>query len=102
MDRKERTIGKGVHLAKTSLHRDRGWQMDYPRVGSGQDLGFAKCAAKGVYPARVWLANNVQVLRDVTPLHGGTHVGFIFWWVALFLWQAFMMAMSCTNVPMGN
>src|SRR6266481_6781024 len=28
---------KEVHLAKTSPHRDRGWQTDYPRVGL--DLG---------------------------------------------------------------
>src|SRR6266481_865504 len=67
MDGKERTIRKEVHLAKTSPHRDRGWQTDYPQVGSGsRNLGFAKRTTNGVYPARVWLANNVQVLRDVT------------------------------------
>src|SRR6266481_10051546 len=67
MDRKQRTIRKGVHLAKTSPHRDRGWQTDYPRVRSGsRNLGFAKHAVNRVYPAQVWLANNVQVLRDVT------------------------------------
>src|SRR6266481_6314805 len=66
MDRKERTIGKEVHLAKTSPHRDRGWQTDYPRVGSGRDLGFANTPREECNPARVWLANNVQVLRDIT------------------------------------
>src|SRR6266481_9467927 len=66
MDRKERTIGKEVHLAKTSPHRDRGWQTDYPRVGSGRDLGFANAPREECNPARVWLANNVQVLQDVT------------------------------------
>src|SRR6266481_4381344 len=41
--------------------------MDYPQVRSGsRNLGFANYAANGVYPAQVWLANNVQVLRDVT------------------------------------
>src|SRR6266481_9571000 len=69
MDRKWRTMRKGVHLAKTSPHRDRGWETDYPRVGSGsRNLGFVKRAANGVYPAWVWLANNVQVLWDVTVL----------------------------------
>src|SRR6266481_1999667 len=72
MDGKERTIRKEVHLAKTSPHRDRGWQTDYPRVGSGsRNLRFAKRAAKGVHPARVWLANNVQVLRDITTHNNG-------------------------------
>src|SRR6266481_6017450 len=45
------TIRKGVHLAKTSPHRDRGWETDYPRVRSGSwNLGIAKHTANGVYP----------------------------------------------------
>src|SRR6266481_2494190 len=70
MDEKQRTIRKGVYLAKTSPHRDRGWETDYPRGGSGsQNIRFVKHAANRVYPARVWLANNVQVLRDITTRH---------------------------------
>ena len=52
---------------ETSPHRDRGWETDYPRVGSGSwDLGFVNHAANGSIPARVWLANNAQMLQDVT------------------------------------
>src|SRR6266481_9444691 len=104
MDGKERTIRKEVHLAKTSPHRDRGWETDYPQVGSGsRNLGFAKRTANRVYPARVWLANNVQVLRDVThcytfgtlyPDPARTLQSLLKTFLLLFLWEIYILTIS--------
>src|SRR6266481_8582066 len=59
---------------ETSPHRDRGQETDYPQVGLGsRDLGFANCATNRSIPAWVWLANNAQVLWDVTTGHKVTH-----------------------------
>ncbi len=79
---------------ETSPHRDRGQEMDYPWVGLGsQDLRFANHAASGSIPAQVWLANNVQVLRDIT--HSWTPDIPSYCYVPISIYKTLASCMSC-------